>query len=38
MNADEAIEMLDCSQTYPNLVSQIVPAPHTYQLIKRLRD
>jgi len=37
MNADEAIEMLDCSQTYPNLVSQIVPAPHTLPIDKTIK-
>ncbi|MBO83556.1 MAG: hypothetical protein CL506_04230 [Actinobacteria bacterium] len=29
MNYSQAVSMLECSQTYPDLVVQIVPAPHT---------
>jgi len=36
MNAVEAEEMLDCSQTYPNQIAQIVPAPHTLPIDKTI--
>ena len=37
MNADEAQEMLEVSQMYPNLISQIVPAPHTLPIDKTIK-
>ena len=36
MNANEALEMYDCAQAYPNLVSQVVPAPHTLPIDKTM--
>ena len=37
MNAEEAQEMLEVSQMYPNLISQIVPAPHTLPIDKTIK-
>jgi len=37
MNTAEAQDMLDCSQMYPNLISQIVPAPHTLPIDKTIK-
>jgi predicted dehydrogenase len=37
MNTSEAQDMLDCSQMYPNLISQIVPAPHTLPIDKTIK-
>ena len=37
MNAQEAMEMYDCAQSYSNLVAQIVPAPHTLPIDKTIK-
>ena len=38
MNASQAHEMLAASFAHPNLVSQIVPAPHTLKLDQTIQD
>ena len=37
MNSLEAEEMLSCSKRYPNLIAQIVPAPHTLPIDKTIK-
>ncbi len=38
MNAQEAHEMLDASRQFPDLVTQIVPAPQTLQVDNTVKD
>jgi predicted dehydrogenase len=38
MDAQEAHEMLDASRQFPHLVTQIVPAPHTFQVDQTVQD
>ena len=38
MNSADAREMLEASLAYPNLVTQIVPAPHTLKIDRTIKD
>ena len=38
MNSADAREMLEASLAYPNLVAQIVPAPHTLKIDRAIKD
>ncbi len=38
MNAEEGLEMLDASKGAPDLVAQIVPAPHTLEIDRTMID
>ena len=38
MNSADAREMLDASLAYPDLVTQIVPAPHTLKIDNTIKD
>ena len=38
MNSADAREMLEASLAYPNLVTQIVPAPHTLKIDNTIKD